>query len=280
MKQSLKTALTIILVIGAVFILITLLKKPAQDRNWTDDAEVLPDITISDSKVKVDNLRDWRYKNKETISRDFYNEEFDLDLIENTYFLLNPFGKWEGVGHTFFLFEFSDGKTVSVSVEARREVDEKFSAIRGLFNNFEQWYTWGSAADLFSRRAIFHQEDLYMYKLNIKPETSRGLFIDIAKTTEKLETEPAFYNTAFSNCTNVLADSANRVYSGSIPWNWARVFTGFSDDKLYELKLIPHDKPFDEIFQEARIDLQIKEIIEKEEKLYRDDFWYELRSLI
>jgi len=46
------------------------------------------------------------------------------------------------------------------------------------------------------------------------------------------------------------------------------------------LKLIPHDKPFDEIFQEARIDLQIKEIIEKEEKLYRDDFWYELRSLI
>lgn len=280
MKQFLKTALAIILIIGAVFILITLLKKPAQDRNWTDDAEVLPDITISDSKVKFDNLRDWRYKNKETISRDFYDEEFDLDLIENTYFLLNPFGKWEGVGHTFFLFEFSDGKTVSVSVEARREVDEKFGAIRGLFNNFEQWYTWGSAADLFSRRAIFHQEDLYMYKLNIKPETSRGLFIDIAKTTEKLETEPAFYNTAFSNCTNVLADSANRVNPGSIPWNWARVFTGFSDDKLYELKLIPHDKPFDEVFQKARIDLQIKEILEKEEKLYRDDFWDELRSLI
>jgi len=278
--MKIKMIIKLILLIAVFFVISIFLKQPSLDRNWTDDAKILPDVTISDSTINVKNLRDWRYKKSEVISDAYYEETFDLDKIDKAYFLLNPFGKWEGVGHTFFLFEFTDGKTVSVSVEARRPEGVSYGAVKGLFNNYEMWYTWGSAADLFSRRAIYHDEDLYMYPLLVTPRTVRGLFVDLAKTTESLETKAEFYNTVTSNCTNVLADSANRVNPGSIPWNWARIFTGYSDNKLYELELIPHDKSFDQIYEEARIDFDIKEVFKDNEFLSKEDFWEDLKNKI
>lgn len=281
MKKFSKILKILALIIFLIFIILsifTLAKKPSLDRNWTEDARILPDITLTDSIVTVKNLRDWRYTQGEVVSKEYYEETFDLNKIEKAYFLLNPFGKWEGVGHTFFLFEFSDGKTVSISVEARRPEGVPYKAVKGLFNNYEMWYAWGSGADLFSRRAVYHNEDLYMYPLDITSRTVRGLFVDLAQTTEGLETQAEFYNTITSNCTNVLADSANRVNKGSIPWTFARIFTGYADNKLYDLKLIPHDKPFDQIFEDARIDLTIKSIFEENTLLGRDQFWSLLSS--
>lgn len=279
MKKLIKTTLKIILLIGVIFVLFVLLKKPSLNRDWTDDAQVLPDVTINEKNISVKNIRDWRYKKDETVSWNYYDEIFDLDKVEKAYFLFNPFGKWEGVGHGFFMFEFSDGKTVSISVEARRENGEPFGALRGAFNNFELWYTWGSSADLFSRRAVFHNEDLYMYPLLIEEETVKNLFIDMAKQTEKLETEAKFYNTFTSNCTSILADSSNRVNPGSIPWTFARIFTGYADNKLYDLKLIPHDKSFEKVFEEARIDQKIKEILDSNENISKEEFWEKLNDI-
>ncbi len=277
-KKLLFRTTLILFLLCFVFILHILFKQPTHDKTWTDDARVLPDITFGTSTIQIENLRDWRYEEGRVISKDFYTESFDTEKITSAYFLLNPFGKWEGVGHTFFLFEFKDGKTVSISIEARREEGIEYSAIRGLFNTYEMWYTWGSAVDLFSRRALYHNEDLYMYPLLISEDTAKRLFIDLAKQTEKLETRPEFYNTVTSNCTNVLADSANRVNKGSIPWTFARIFTGYSDNKLYDLKLIPNTKSFEEEFQNARIDLEIKNIFDSGKKISREGFWKQLKT--
>lgn len=273
-----KKLLIIFLALIILEILYVVLKQPSLNRDWTEDAQVLPDVTITENIINVKNLRDWRYKQGETISRNYYGENFELNKIQKTYFLLNPFGKWEGVGHAFFVFEFEDNKSVAVSVEARRENGEKFGAARGLFNNFELWYTWGSSADLFTRRAIYHNEDLYMYELLIKPETSGKLFLELAKQTEELETKPRFYNTVTANCTNILADVSNEINPGSIPWNWARIFTGFSDDKLYELGLISNDKSFEQTFEESRIDLDIKELLKDRDEYSREFFWLKLKE--
>lgn len=276
-KKIIRIIFLILILILTLFIISVSFKKPSLDKKWTEDALVLPNITFSTSTIEVEHLRDWRYQRGTVVSKDFYTDTFDIEKITKAYFLLNPFGKWEGVGHTFFLFEFSDGKTVAVSVEARRPEGVDYKAVKGLFNNYEMWYTWGSAADLFSRRAIYHNEDLYMYPLLISSKTAQGIFADLAHTTESLETKPRFYNTISSNCTNVLADSANRINKGSIPWTFARIFTGYSDNKLYDLKLIPHNKPFDQIYEESRIDLKIKSIFEKNKVPTKEKFWTELQ---
>lgn len=234
------------------------LKTPRLDRDFEEASKILPDITISSSTISVARIRNWRYEANKVISKEYYDESFDVSKMKQAKLLFNPFGKWEGVGHFFFVFEFEDGKSVSVSIEARRENTEEYSAIRGFFNEYELWYAFGSREDFTSRRAIYYQEDLYEYPLLIATSSAQALFLDLAHTAEKLETEPGFYNTLISNCTNLLADSANRVKEDSIPFHYSRLFTGFADDQLYELGFIPHHKPFEEIYKEARIDEKIR----------------------
>jgi hypothetical protein len=255
-------------------------KDPSLDRNWSEESKVLPDVTISENEINVKNLRDWRYASDTIVTKSYYNETFNLNRIENVYFLISPFGESKHAAHTFFTFEFSDGKSVSVSVEARREAGDEYSTLKGALNNYELWYTWGSAADFYTRRAVNFGDRLYKYPLLVSTTTARALLVDLAKTTEKLETEPQFYNTVLTNCTNVLADAANRISPGSIPWNWAHIYTGFADDKLYELKLIPHNKPFEDIEKEARIDEIIKEQSVYASQVHRDIFWRRLMSAI
>ena len=195
--------------------------------------------------------------------------------------LFNPFGKWEGIGHFFFIFEFEDGQTISVSIEARRESDEGYNSIKGIFNKYELWYAYGSSADFITRRAIqYPEQELYMYPLKISKKYTSALFLDLAQTAEKLETKPEFYNTITSNCTNLLADSANRIKEDSVPFHYSRLFTGFTDNQLYKLGLIRNDKSFDEIYEESRIDIEVRGIDEKLNQYNRSVFWKNLISVL
>jgi hypothetical protein len=265
-KKKLLTFLRIILwivvvILSAVFLLAysVSLKTPSLDRDWEDDSKILPHITVSTSTVSIQNVRDWRYEQGEVISMGYYNETYDVSKMKQAYLLFNPFGAWEGVGHSFLIFEFEDGKSVSVSIEARREKGEVYEALKkGLFNEYEVWYAFGSPEDFMTRRAVYHNEDLYQYPLLISNDVARAVFLDLASTAAALETTPDFYNTLTSNCTNLLAKSANRVKKGSIPFHYSRLFTGYADNQLYDLKLIPHDKSFEEIYREARIDEKIR----------------------
>lgn len=293
MKKSLKIKIlikNILKVLAVIFIFAAMLltiiltvstfKKPLLDKNWEADSKILPSINFSDDGklVSIKNLRDWRYEKDKVVSYNYYDETFDLNKVKNSYLLFNPFGQWEGVGHSFFVFEFEDGKEVSISIEARREKDEPYKVERGLINEYEIWYAVGSSADFLTRRAIYHEEDLYMYPLLISASSSKALFVDMLKSTKKLETEPGFYNTITSNCTNLLAESANRVKSGSVPWHYSRIFTGYADDQLYDLGFIPHDKPFNEIYESSRIDIKIKDFFSKSTNYSKEDFWLNLKN--
>jgi len=281
MKSCLKNlikilvAILILVIIFVVAVFVTnILKTPSLDRDWAEDSKILPSISISENIIEIKNIRDWRYEEKKIISKDYYDETFDLDKIEKTYLLFNPFGKWEGIGHFFFVFEFEDGQTVSVSIEARRENDEGYNSIKGVFNKYELWYAYGSSADFITRRAVFYEDqEVYMYPLKISEKYTRALFLDLAQTTESLETEAEFYNTVTSNCTNLLAKSANRVKKGIIPFHYSRLFTGFTDDQLYDLGLIRDDKSFDEVYKESRIDLEVKKVNGELRKYSNSEFW-------
>ena len=112
-----------------------------------------------------------------------------------------------------------------------------------------------------------------MYELNISNEGASALLRDLATTAERLETEPGFYNTLSSNCTNLLADSGNRVKEGSIPFHYSRLFTGYADDQLYDLGFIRNDAPFEEVFEEARVDERIRALFGEKESYDNASFW-------
>jgi len=131
------------------------------------------------------------------------------------------------------LFEFEGDRLLGLTIEARREQGEDYSALRGVFNAFELTYVWGSARDLLTRRAVMLDHDIFLYPVSITPEQNRMLLTRLLRRTEYLETTPRYYNTITSNCTNELAKAAG--------FNWAPayIFTGRSDEYLFRRGIIP-----------------------------------------
>lgn len=253
----------IILVTSTVFFVASF-KKPTNDRVWDSTVKNLPEIIFRKDKVEIKNLRDFSYSAKDKVNKEeYYNDEFNPQKIKDVYFLLNPFEENPAFAHTFFSFVFEDGKSVSVSIEARKEAGESYSTIRGLLNNYELAILWGSEKDFFTRRSIYFNEDLRRYRLDISTTTAEALFIDLLNETIKTQSEPEFYNTITDNCTNLLADSANRIHPGSIPWTFARFLTGDSDRVLYDLRLIQNDvRGFEYVKENSNISPVIRDMFE------------------
>jgi len=271
-KIILKIFLALMILLVIIFIFVSL-KKPELNRDWQDDSKILPTFIIGTSTIEINNLRDWRYEKDKVILKNYYDDTFNIKNLSKAYLLLNPFGQWDGVAHSFFVFEFNDGKTVSVSIEARKEKGEDYEVLKGVLNNYEIWYAFGSAADFLTNRVIYHNEDLYMYPILIPDEIAQGLFVDLSNKAHELETKPDFYNTVTSNCTNLLADSANRVKPGSVPFHYSRLFTGYIDNQLYDLGYLENDMPFEKVYERARIDIGIKENFATSTEYTKEAFW-------
>lgn len=264
MKDFFKSKYTISIFLAvSAFLLFWFSRAPRTDKDWDLSVKVLPEISIQDNIVKIHNLRDFGYTEKDKISNtSYYDDAFDLSKMKEMYFLVNPFSKDSVFAHTFFSFNFTDGKSVSVSIEARKQKGEQYSAIKGLFNNYELSILWGSEKDFLSRRSVYYDEDLFRYKLLVSTSTASSLLSNLAHQTIELNNEPKFYNTVFANCTNILADTANAVNPDSIPWNTARVFTGNADKYLYSLSLIDNDiRGFEYVKDKSNISPKIRKLI-------------------
>jgi hypothetical protein len=122
---------------------------------------------------------------------------------------------------------------LGVTIEARREDGEPYSALRGIFNAFELSYVWASARDLLIRRAVMLDHETFVYPVEMTDAQKQSLLRRLLQRTEELETTPRFYNTITSNCTNELAKAAG--------FNWAPAYilTGRSDEYLFRRGIIP-----------------------------------------
>lgn len=241
-----------------------LILKPSNNRNWEIGLEKLPHIEINNNLVSISNLRDYKYAPGKFLSERYINRQVDISKLEQVWFIVEPFEgfpliNFGGIAHTYFVFDFKDEKPIVVSVEARREKNEKFGLFSGMMNNFELMYVWGTEEDLTQRRILIEDNSLYMYPLTISKESGQRLFMQLVKTTQELETQPRFYNTFVSNCTNELAKNANKSKPGTIPYNAAWIFPGFAVNELYKLKLIPTNKPLEEIKKQYYVSDVIKQ---------------------
>jgi hypothetical protein len=137
------------------------------------------------------------------------------------------------MAHTLLIFEFSNDRLLAITIEARLTKGERWTAFRGLWNQFELLYLWASARDVLTGRAVFLKHKVYVLPLLLTDEQLQNLFHNLLRTTAKLETHPRFYNTLFSNCTNELAKGAG------LGWHYSFWFTGRAPYQLFHLGVIP-----------------------------------------
>lgn len=257
-KQLHRKKYLLLTLAGCVFLLLLflfytfLIKKPTNKNVWETGFEKETQIRIKNNEVTFNNFRDFRFTKGKIISFAYTERKVQLSDIEKVWFIqepftVKPFTFFNGVAHTYFVFDVRNAEPVAVSVEARREKNEQYGAFIGMFNTFELSYIWGSEKDLTGQRIFNDNNTLYMFPLNLSSVATQKLFLSMIARTNDLARYPRFYNTLTSNCTNELAKSANDAKPGTIPFDTALFFPGYSDRLLYRLKLIPSDQSLDQI---------------------------------
>lgn len=236
--------------------------QPSHNRDWREDYSRLPEVTEQDGRFRLANIRDWDYARDGTVTRqDWLTREIDPDDLVQAGFLVEPFGGNAAIAHTMLVFTFADGASYVASIEARREVGEEYSAVKAaLLPIFEYLFVWTTERDMYLNSEFMAGDQLYLYPLRLPPEQQKAVLAAMLRETAEVQAEPRWYNTLFSNCTNVLARTVNKIAPDAVPLDKAWVLTGHADEFLYGLGFFGTDLPFAEMEARAHISPVIRDL--------------------
>jgi hypothetical protein len=149
-------------------------------------------------------------------------------------------------------FGFEGGDYLCFSIETRKEKGEAYSAVRGLFRQFELIYIVADERDVVRLRTNFRQgEDAYLYRLNASPAKVRTLFLDYLRRVNSLRQQPEWYSALTHNCTTGIR--TQRAASDRAPWDWRMLANGHADALLYERGAITTNLPLTELKERCHI---------------------------
>ena len=151
--------------------------------------------------------------------------------------------------HTILSFGFDDGRFLAISVEARKEGGEEYSALAGFFKQYELIYVVADERDVIRLRTNYRGEDVYLYRLRGAPERARALLLRYAGRINELRERPEWYNALTQNCTTAIPRQ-----SGTRSWrNWKLLANGHLDELAYEIGAIDTSQPFAELRARSRV---------------------------
>ncbi len=250
----------VLAVVGGFVIVVVLWLAipPSNSRNWQPDVRVLPWATVDGSRVTIHNIRNCDYRTETDYDVRHYDKTFDLERLRTadlyTVYWGSPY-----ICHTMLSFGFDGDGFVCISIETRKEVGEDYSAIKGFFRQFELTYVVADERDVVRLRTNYRRgEEVYLYRLNAKPEIVREVFLDYLKSINSLKDRPEWYNALTSNCTSN-ARGHTRPYAERSRWNWRLVINGFIDELIYSNGVLDRSLPFAELKARSHINSQARE---------------------
>ena len=157
------------------------------------------------------------------------------------------------MAHPIASFQFADAPPVCFSIETRKKVGQSYSAIGGLYRQFELIYIVADERDVIRVRTNYrHGEDIYLYRTTFTPAQARERFHEYLRSLNQIHDRPRWYNAITTNCTTTIRDqhpSAERM-----PWDWRILLNGKGDELMFERHTIATDGlPFAELKQRALI---------------------------
>ena len=228
--------------------------RPSNDRDWQPDLAVL--AYADGNKVTVRNIRNCDYRTETDFAVRYYDKTFDLDRIRTADLYLVYWGS-PHMAHTMVSFGFEGGDYLCFSVETRKQKGQSYSAIRGLFRQFELIYVVADEKDVVRLRTNYRQgEDAYVFRLNTSKAQVRALFLDYLRRLNRLRQHPAWYSALTDNCTTSVR--AQRAASDRTPWDWRILANGHGDELLYERGMIATNLPLAELKERAHINARAR----------------------
>jgi hypothetical protein len=228
--------------------------QPSNDRQWQADLALLPYATIAGDIVTVHNIRNLDYRSEFDYTIAYYDKRYDLTQL-NSIDLFAVYWMGNAIAHTIISFNFGDKDYLAVSIEARKELGEGYSTIKGFFRQYELTYIVADERDVIRLRTNYRKdpiEDVYLYRLHPPKENVRRLFLEYLRQINNLHDKPAFYNTLLDNCTTAIWFNT-RVNSGHLPFSWKILLSGYLPEYIYESGGLNTKIPFERLREQAHI---------------------------
>jgi hypothetical protein len=230
--------------------------KASNDRDWSPDQAIMPEVEITGNTAKIRNIRNARYRTIDDYDLDYYNKTFDLNKLKSIDFIVVPFNDTPGIAHTMLSFGFEGKDYLVSSVEIRREKGEKYGPIKGFLRQYELIYVLADERDLIPKYANHYRCEVYVYRSTATPEQAREMFVDVMKRVNKLHDQPEFYDTLANNCTTNIRRHINHLKPDRVPYDYRVLLPGYSDSLAYDLGLIASHGSFEETKQYAKVNYQ------------------------
>ncbi len=228
-----------------------LLIPPSNQRDWQPDVALLPYAETNGTHVTIHNIRNCDYRTETDYTARYYDKTVDLARLRSVDLYLIYWGS-PMIAHTMLSFGFDDGTYVCFSIETRKQKGQEYSAIKGLFRQFELTYIIGDERDLVRLRTNFRHEQVYLYRLNTDLAIARLVFLDYLKEINSLKDHPEWYNAVTSNCTTNIRGHTS-PYVRKSRWNWRLLINGYVDELAYAVGTLNQSLPFRELKERSLI---------------------------
>lgn len=225
--------------------------RPSNDRSWQPDVAHTAWAEIAGDRVVLRNVRNCEYWSETAYAPRWETREVRLSQITGIDVALTYWGsRW--MAHPIVSFQFQDVPPVCFSIETRKELGEAYSAIGGLYRQYELIYICADERDVIRLRSNFRKgEDVYLYRTTASPAKARERFLEYVATMNALHAAPRWYNAVTTNCTTAIR--SQRVEDRRAPWDWRMLVNGYSDELLAERGGLAGGLPFAELKARAHI---------------------------
>jgi len=226
--------------------------SPTNDSDWQPDVAQKAWADIQGDEVTFHNVRNCDYRTETEYTPHWETRTVRISQITGIDLAIDYWGSpW--IAHPIVSFQFTDAPPLCFSIETRRKLGQTYSAIEGLYRQFELIYIVADERDVIRVRTNYRKEDIYLYHTTISPEHARERFLEYIHSLNALRNKPRWYNAITTNCTTSIR--TQHPPKERIPWDWRILLNGKGDELMYERHFIVTDElPFAELKARSLID--------------------------
>ena len=230
--------------------------SPTNDSDWQPDVAQKAWADIQGDEVTFHNVRNCDYRTETEYTPHWETRTVGISQITGIDLAIDYWGSpW--IAHPIVSFQFTDAPPLCFSIETRRKLGQTYSAIEGLYRQFELIYIVADERDVIRVRTNYRDEDIYLYHTTISPARARERFLEYIHSLNALRNKPRWYNAITTNCTTSIR--TQHPPKERIPWDWRILLNGKGDELMYERHFIVTDGlPFAELKSRSLIDTRAR----------------------